>query len=165
MNRSSLKLKIHQQSPEVSVMPFVNEYATEEDFEKFDLNGLWDQYHPFQKGDYYWGTKANFTIDRERNVFLMVISIGGRETPSSTSILLWINGEKVLVHLKRAAGGSGKIDARPFHIVWDFVSVRADKNCNVSQEEIFNLVREAMSVYGFGGILRQIPETVVSFNF
>lgn len=52
-------------------MAFVNEYATDEDIEKYDLNEIWDKYHPARKGKYYVGNQPEFTIDRERDFFLI----------------------------------------------------------------------------------------------
>ena len=50
-------------------MAFVNEYATDEDIEKYDLYGIWDKFHPLRKGKYYIGQRASFCIDRNKDVF------------------------------------------------------------------------------------------------
>jgi hypothetical protein len=38
-----------QNEIERNAMDFVNEYATDEDFEKYDLKGIWDKYHLCKK--------------------------------------------------------------------------------------------------------------------
>ncbi|MES9822515.1 MAG: hypothetical protein ABW161_07200 [Candidatus Thiodiazotropha sp.] len=75
-------LETGQINKERSTMTFVNEFASEEDIEKYDLNGIWNQYFPSRKGKYYLGQRPWFTIDRERNIFFMVLD-GGREEHSN----------------------------------------------------------------------------------
>ncbi len=55
-------------------MAYVNEYASDEDIEKYKLNEVWDRYHPHEKDDRFWGRKPELTIDHDRDVFLMVVS-------------------------------------------------------------------------------------------
>jgi hypothetical protein len=59
-------------------MPFVNEYVSDDDIEKYRLDELWLRYHPEYKSvpSIY---RHNWTIDRERNTYFMVVGGGGRE--------------------------------------------------------------------------------------
>ena len=65
-------------------MAFVNEFASDEDIEKYNLYEIWDKYHPLRRGKYYLGQRPWFTIDRGRNIFFMLIGGGGREDPART---------------------------------------------------------------------------------
>ena len=50
-------------------MAFVNEYASEEDIEKYGLKEIWDRYHPFRKGRYFGGNTPaphRMTLEEKR---------------------------------------------------------------------------------------------------
>ena len=146
-------------------MAFVNEYATDEDIEKYDLNRIWDQYHPARKGKYYLGQRPWFTIDREKNILVMMVGGGGREDAGRVKILLLIKGCHVVVELESANGSSLSFKDNPFKIVWDLISVHSQQDLNVPQKEVLKILKEALSVYGYFGVHEQIPNTIVEFNF
>ena len=56
-------------------MSFVNDFASDEDIAKYDLNGIWDKYNPLSKGEYYLRQRPWFTVDRDRNIFFMMLLI------------------------------------------------------------------------------------------
>jgi len=145
-------------------MGFVNEYASDEDIEKYNLHGIWDQYHPFRKGEYYGGNKPNFTIDREKNIFFMVIKRGIREEGNQAKFLLWWNGIHIVGRLKQE-GGSSELDANPFYRVWHLLELDAIEDNAISETEIKRSLKAALKVYGYWGVRRQIPNTLVEFMF
>ena len=104
MDLSNRNLKMVQIDKERKIMAFVNEYASDEDFEKYDLNGIWDKYHPARKGKYYLGQRPGFTIDRERNIFFIRVRQGRFDESNRTTALLWINGRHILVDLEKIDG-------------------------------------------------------------
>ncbi|MEW8030128.1 MAG: hypothetical protein AB2806_20630 [Candidatus Thiodiazotropha sp.] len=150
---------------ERNVMAFVNEFASDEDIEKYDLNGIWDQYHPLRKGRYYCGQAPMYTIDRERNIFFMVLGGGGEEHTNRLEVLLWINAKHVVVEIDLAIGSSPNINDVPFKQIWELVAVHPENSLNKSKEELVEILKEALIVHGFDGANRQVPNTIVEFKF
>ncbi|MCG8090915.1 MAG: hypothetical protein JAY62_14290 [Candidatus Thiodiazotropha endolucinida] len=54
------------------VMAIVNEYATEENTEKYDLYGIWDKFNPLRKGKCYIGQRPSVTVDREKYISIKI---------------------------------------------------------------------------------------------
>ena len=146
-------------------MAFVNEYASDEDIEKYDLNGIWDKYHPLRKGRYYLGNRPDWTIDRDQNVFLMAIEQGRQEHGNRTTFLLWWDGAHIVANLDLIKGSSGNFDEVPFRIVWALVSMKEPEGFTGRREETVSVLKEALTIYGYWGAQKQIPNTVVEFDF
>jgi hypothetical protein len=144
-------------------MAFVNEYASEEDIEKFSLVGLMDEYRPTYKGNQFELSQPEFTIDRERNIFFMTYRQGREERANRTFALLWINGKRVLVEID-SNGGSGNLGDDPFKKVWELAALRPNEDINMPRETIINILKEALIVYGYSGARKQIPNTIVEFK-
>ena len=146
-------------------MAFVNEYASDEDIEKYKLNEVWDRYHPHGKDDRFWGRKPELTIDHDRDVFLTVESSGKVTGGTQYKFLLSIRGEEVFVYLNLVKGSSPKLTDRPFYRFWDFVTIDKPAKCSLEDSEIIQEVKSAVSAFGYNGARKQIPDTVVKFNF
>jgi hypothetical protein len=148
-----------------NIMAFVNEFASDEDIEKYELYGVWDKYHPLSKGKYYLGQRPWFTIDRNRNVFFMVLGGGREEHCNRKKVLLWIDGFHVVAEIDLAKGSSPNINDVPFRIIWDLVGVHPQLDINKTKKEIIGILKEALTVYGRFGVHHQVPNTIVEFNF
>jgi hypothetical protein len=146
-------------------MAFVNEYATDEDIEKYDLYGIWDKFHPLRKGKYYIGQRPSFTIDREKNIFLLKVGSGGREEPSILKFLPRIDNKGVVIELEKAKGSSGNLHDNPFIIIWDLMKYDSQSDIKYSKEEILKILKEALSVYGLLGVYKQAPNMNIEFKF
>jgi hypothetical protein len=144
---------------------YVNEYASDEDIEKYKLNEVWDRYHPHKKDRRFWGRKPELTIDRDRDVFLMVHSSGAVAAGTQYRFLLSIKGKEAFVYLNLVEGSSPKFSDRPFYRIWDFVKTRISEYCDIEESEIIQEAKKAVSAFGYNGARKQIPETVVKFNF
>ena len=146
-------------------MTFVNEYVSDEDIEKYDLNGLWNRYFPRRKGQPFLGNRPGWTIDRERNIYLLAIEQGINEHGNRTTFILWWDGVQLLAKLDLVEGSSGKFDEVPFVVVWALFSITRPESCKVAREDIIQALKEALATYGYFGVKRQIPNTVVEFKF
>jgi hypothetical protein len=146
-------------------MGFVNEYVPEADIEKYDLRGIWDKYHPLKKGRYYGGNQPEWTIDREINVFLMLLDIGRGAHGNRKKFLLWWDGDHIVTELDLVDGSSGDLDANPFMRVWNLVRVILPSSLKEKRELVLRLLKEAVTVYGYRGVRKQLPNTVVEFKF
>ena len=144
-------------------MAFVNEYASDEDIEKYKLNKIWDRYFIHEKGKYFRGSKPSFTIDREKEIFLMVLGGGAVEAGYQYKFLLCINGIELLAYVNKL-GGSADLSESPYRIVWSLVKVDKPSEIGISESDIFEIIKEALIVYGYRGAKKQLPNTVVEFK-
>lgn len=68
-------------------------------------------------------------------------------------------------------GGSIKLSERPYRILWHFDGFDEawPWKCPVPPKEeqphVIQLLKEALTAYGYAGMRKQLPETIVSFNF
>jgi hypothetical protein len=148
-------------------MAFINEFVPAEDIEKYDLNGIWDKYHPASKGKYYLGFPPAWTIDRDRNVFLLSIPelARDREEASVHQYLLWWHGAHVTFEITSLPGSSAMLSDSPFKKIWKLVSLYLPEGFDVPREEVIGVLKEALTAYGYRGIHRQIPNTIIEFKF
>ena len=148
-------------------MTFINEFASDEDIQEYDLNGIWDKYHPASKGDYYLGQRPAWTIDRERNIFFLPIAEMARESEEASKErkLLWWNGVHVIAVITYAAGTSVNTNDSPYRQVWDLVSLSIPEGLDVPREGLIQILKEALTTYGLLGVYKQVPNTISDFNF
>ena len=146
-------------------MNFVNEYASDEDAKNYKLNDIWDRYNPIYKGEYFFGNQPRWTVDREKNIFLMLLGGGRGEHGNRSKFLLWWDSEHVVVSLDLADGSSGNLDSDPFFRVWDMAFLEIPGHLKNKQKEVIDILKEALRVYGYRGVSKQRPNTIVKFNF
>jgi hypothetical protein len=128
-------------------MAFVNEYVAVEDY----------KYIPYPAGD-----RPKWTVDRERNIYFMILPrYGPPDFPDNWSeCLLSIDGKQFVVRLKTGgAGTSEKLTDNPFYRVWCI------KNPEKYESSVLDILKEALTTYGFTGAYKQIPHMVVKFTF
>ena len=145
-------------------MAFVNEYASDEDIKKYKLNEIWDRYHIHAKGKYYRGKRPYFTIDRERDIFLMTVSGEKVNDVFRYKFLLLVQGFDVVACVNKVKGGSSSTKDRPYVIIWDLSKIDKPDQLDVSEEDLVEILKKAITVYGRDGIREQIPDTVVKFK-
>jgi hypothetical protein len=151
-------------SREISDMGFVNEFASEDDIKKYQLKELWDKYHPFRGPSE--GFRYDWTVDRENAVYCIRIATGHEEFGNRVTFILSIRGKRYEIKLDAVGeGGAGDLSARPFRKVWAFVRVESGFQGDNERAAVLETLKEALSVYGFAGALRQIPDTIISFQF
>ena len=146
-------------------MSFVNEYVPDPDIDAYDLNGIWDKYYPFYKGEFFFGNRPHWTVDRGANTFLMSIGIGRNEHGNRRKFLLWIDGRHVVAELDLLKGSSGDLDANPFIRIWDLARIEIPEELQDRKAEILATLKAAVSVFGYWGAWDQRPNTVVEFRF
>lgn len=146
-------------------MTFVNEYASDTDIGKYDLKGVWDKYHPSKKGRYYLGHRPTWTIDKERNAFLMVLGQGREEYSNRTTFLLWWDGNHVIIELDLTKESSANLDETPFFVVWELVSISSPSELKHPENEVIALLKDALTEFGLRGVVVSVPNAVVKFKF
>ena len=146
-------------------MAFVNEYASDEDIVKFGLNEIWDRYYPLKKGRYFLGRRPELTIDRQKNAFFIVMSVGHGEEGNRLDALLWLNGAEFRADLELLEGSSKTLDAEPFIRNWGIRGYEISGEREIQVEEFLKTLKEALRSYGYWGVRSQRPNTIVKFNF
>ena len=146
-------------------MGFVNEYVPEADIEKYDFHGIWDKYFPLYKGEFYFGHKPYWTIDRENNVFLTTIDPGGSGRGNRKRFLLWLDGTHTIVEVALVEGSSGDLDAKPFYMIWELAHKEIPQSIGVEEEKVIQTLKDALRTFGYMGVWNQRPNTVVEFKF
>lgn len=144
---------------------FVNDYATDEEIERYGLKEIWDRYKPRSKGEYWLGRKPDFTVNREDNAFLMLISYGMAEQSNWRNFLLWYDGVEIPVTLETVGGTSPSLHDRPFVLVWSLVKLEIPQGRYLDESAILPVLKSALAAFGYRGVFEQIPETTVKFTF
>lgn len=150
-------------------MAFVNELVSEEDIRNYRLDELLAGFHEFTWRN---GRPSGFihawTIDRDISSFLIRVKgihqdgPSGRPEPTTQEVFVYVaNGVRVLITLDHS-GGSSSFSEVPFVVVRRLVDI--DIPANVPQEAIINTLKDALTTYGYGGALRQVPNTIVKLQ-
>ena len=159
-------------------MPFVNEYVSYEDAEKYDLDNLYDKY-------YYWGLKMPealtyfevhqhaWCVDKERGYWLFNCdylmseeSRSGYPEPSDKEVfILHVNSQNIEFIL--SSHGLGATDLYPTHFSYNLVSMAPTCLPNLSRENLITILKEALNVYKCSGIrdLEENAKTLIEFDF
>ena len=149
-------------------MAFVNEYASEEDIKKYNLVEIWLGQHPEYKreGKPPSRYRFNWTIDREREIWLMCVARGGYDRGNLSIWDLFWKGELLSFWLVKPGEGSKSFNEQPYRIVWGFSPFSLHPADHPDWPEILQVFKEALTVYGYEGVREQAPgTTVVSFKF
>lgn len=141
-------------------MAFVNEYISDEDIKKYGIEELWLRYNPVYKGQKRpSGFRFQWTVDREQNIYFMMVGGGGYERVNERICLLSYKGKAYEVWIARPGEGSKNLSDEPFYIVWE-LSGGASYGT-----EVLDALKEALTVFGYDGARRQVPNTIVKFKF
>jgi hypothetical protein len=154
-------------------MAFVNEFISEEDLQKHKLEELWKSYDAWSwrngRPDFF---NPEWVIDRERNAFLvrvlnwMEVGRSGRSEPTpKCTWILDIGGHRIEVVLFEVPGTWYSFTESPFRVEWNLVDILTPHENVASREEVLQMLRDALMVFGYDGARRQIPNTIVTCNF
>jgi len=145
-------------------MAFVNEFVSAEDIEKYHLDSLYLRWNPFHKS-VPPSHRHMWTVDREREAFLMVLAFGTEGYPRRTSGVLFWRGIEWQVAFDRDDESSEQLTDVPFKRVWKLGRIQHPQGKDVPLNELLPIVKEALVVHGFRGAAAQVPNTVVEFKF
>ncbi|MFS7252726.1 hypothetical protein AB6869_02280 [Rahnella rivi] len=132
-------------------MAFVKEKISKEDFEKYQI-GRYDErisngLHP----------GSEWAIDREKNIYLMTISLSGREPQDFglNTILFFFDGEvyiaKVFLDLNKIGGKHWSLHWREHS--WSYAPYfSCKKNDRGSMRDVALALKEALLVYRLTGV-------------
>lgn len=140
-------------------MPFINEYVSEENVKEYQLDELWLKYTWKKEVPSY--IQHHWTFDSEKNVFLKVANIGREEHSNRITFSLYIKGDLYDVILDKT--GSLSFSTQPYIVTWDLVQITPSALID-KYEDLYTILKSALTVYGVSGVLKQVPNTVVKFN-
>lgn len=142
-------------------MAFINEYISEEDIKKYGIREIWDQFHPFSKNDMNLLKKHSWTVDKDRDVFFIPAKSGKEEFSNQIICILWWKGVCLSVTLRKF----GPPELPKNTIRWDLEDIWQPQEISVLDEDIKPVLKEALKVYGIGGIEWQIAGLNIQFGF
>jgi hypothetical protein len=154
------------------IKAFVNEWISQEDIEKYGLVALCAEY---SKDDLKYTAVKNpnneidWTIDRKRGIWLMRVASATNlnyELPSPTQekiFILHYLGVNMEVRLwwERVSKAT---EERPLTISWKYLGMNPNSIKGADEEELKAIVKEAIQVYRWHGLLSKETEiTEVTF--
>jgi len=137
-------------------MAFVNEWVSQEDIKKYDLPSFWMKFHWWTPVTYTW------TVDRQRNVFLLKVGSGREDTSNHIDFVLCWDGEITRIGLiKHEASQSPNEMATRWELIgFDFPNVSAH-----SRDEIVDMLKDALRAYKRSGIVWPVENHTSIFDF
>jgi len=150
-------------------MAFINEYISDEDIEKYQIDALMNSYQG--EGtfpDKYY--KHRWTIDKERGVwFIWVYDPKDpledyRRGTGESIFILHMHGQNIEIVLRDVFDESSKKTTdNPFYVTWKLEKIIKPISLqNISDKEIIEILREALKIYGADGMdnvtIYKIPE-------
>ena len=154
-------------------MPFVNEYVSDEDAQKYDLDNLWNKYNYSMLKmpellNHFDVHQHSWCVDKERGYWLFNCgflinndSISGYAEASDKEVfILHVNGQNIEFILTR--NSLGATDLYPIHFCWNIVSMTPSCLPEKTRENLLTILKEALNVFKCAGI-RDLEENAKSF--
>lgn len=139
-----------------NIMAFVNEYVSEEDIKKYGLEAIDKRYF---RAHY----QTEWTRDKERDIYLRFMRDGGEDGMWRQKFTFYWKEMLMEVGLDHV-GGSGERGAKGA-VEWSLRYLSIPETLLASREQILADLREALSVYGGGGVYSSYTECTVTFDF
>ena len=151
-------------------MAFINEYISEEDIEKYQINEVMNSYQgegEFPK-KYY---KHLWTIDKEKESWFMWVDmphepLDHTRFTGERIFILHYKGKNIEIVLRKIFEESSEVlTDNPFYVTWKLDRINKPKELyDVSDSEIIEILKEALEVYGTRGIKTSIPQENIIVN-
>ena len=159
-------------------MPFVNEYVSYEDAEKYDLDNLWNKYNYSMLKmpellNHFDVHQHSWCVDKERGYWLFNCgfllnedSLSGFVEPSNEeAFILHVNGQNIEFIL--TSHGLEDNDVYPIHFYYELVSMAPTCLPNLSRDSLLTILKEALNIFKYDGIraLEENAKTLIEFDF
>lgn len=145
-------------------MAFVNEYVSVADFDKYGVHEVWAKFQLKGRVLDINTQKFAWTVDRERNAFLIPVRRGREELSGRVTFSLCWNGDVFSAELDLEES-SFDYERRTGHSVWGLVNFSRPESCAVSNDEFIRVLKEALIVYQCSGIITPMAKYPVAFSF
>ena len=154
-------------------MPFVNEYVSDEDAQKYDLDNLWNKYNYGMLKmpellNHFDVHQHSWCVDKERGYWLFNCGFltsensrsGYPESSNKEVFILHINDQNIEFIL--AHHGMEATDLYPIHFSYNLVSMTPSCLPEKTWENLLTILKEALNVFKCAGI-RDLEENAKSF--
>ena len=137
-------------------MAFVSEIISDEDKSRYDLGVI-------KRPPIYLQpvNPTTWTIDRERNAFLITTTRGTVDHQNLVQFSLWWNGD--VIRIDTEMNSVGKFNEH-VDIVWNLLSLWIPKSSVVSREDVIKALKEALIAYR-AGVRIKVNSCSTSFAF
>lgn len=145
-------------------MAFINEYISNEDIEKYQIDAVMNSYREREKfpDEYY---KHRWTIDKERGVWFMWVDtpkdpLDYTRYTGERIFILHIHGQNIEIVLKKVFDESSEqLTDNPFYVTWKLEKINKPESLkHISDQEIIHVLKEALDIYGTRGIKSSVPQ-------
>ena len=145
-------------------MAFINEYISEEDIEKYQINELMNSYRSRDKfPDKHY--KHHWTIDKEKESWFMWTHDptdpleDHRRGTGETIFRLYFKKKNIDIVLRDVFDeSSSKLVDNPFYVTWKLDRINKHQVLkDISDEEIIEVLKEALDVYGVRAMWTSVP--------
>jgi hypothetical protein len=125
-------------------MAFVNEYISAADVQRYDIDAINERF-------IIGGTRSrSWTIDRDRDIYLRIVTRGREEVASISKWTLFRRGDLIVVELDLVGttGGIGK----PSSSHYKLLRMSMPSHLESQRNEVIADLREALLCYRDGGV-------------
>lgn len=136
-------------------MPFVNEYMSEADIERY---GILEINRQFIRMDY----KPHWTRDSQRDMYLRHVARGREEFAGRVDFTFFWQKSLYVLRLQHSAGGVRGGDG---WVSYELVTLSPEPADTSDREQLLIDLKEALIAYGAGGVFADMTVTKMSFNF
>ena len=137
-------------------MAFINEYISEEDFKKYDIKGICEQFDI----SFY---RLAWTVDREKAIFLIFLADKScADGYFGSKLLFYWKGSPIRVDLMKAGAG-GSYKEKSF-CRWALQKIELPEALE-EQMAIMAELKNALTAYKAGGIEVPVADHTVYFDF
>ena len=138
-------------------MSFVTEVISEEDSKAYKIESIWKKYN---KNTFY-PDRRRWTIDRDRNVFLLRISAGRADLSNISRFILVIGEADFLIELTLDTGIGIENNMK---YTWSLERTSSLRDSSVSESELKKILKSALIEYGLG-LIEDKSIYDITFNF
>ena len=149
-------------------MAFVNEFVSDEDVKKYDLEGLYKKWRKETPPNFL--TEWRWTVDREKDSYFIRMQTGygtDRERADHVRGVLYYRGVQWKVEFRYEPGCSNSFSDHHFRMIWGFVSIKHPEGGSVPEAELLPVLKEALIAYKVWGIdtSAKLTDIVTTFTF
>jgi hypothetical protein len=136
-------------------MAFVNEYISDEDIEKYDIEELNKKFH-------IANYKSTWTVNHEKDIYLRHVRRGREEHSDEHKYYFYWQGQLIDVVLKQIGGGELN---GPQWYEYELLHISISKEHEQSKPQIIAALKEALTAYKSSGLFSTCTTFSATFNF
>lgn len=137
-------------------MAFVNEFASQEDVEKYGLKQLCDKYR------IYCGDRFDWTIDKDRDMYLMWVGSGREDTVCQHDFVFYWN--QTLIEARFFVKGESPRNRSGWKH-WSLLRLFVPENLESQRFAIIEDLKQALAAYRDNGVRSVTTEHTATFDF